>query len=335
LKRILIDTDPGMDDALAMILALRSPELSVEGIACATGNLPSDRTAANARKVLDLVGAPEIPVAQGPLTPLVRPFPSDPFSHGEDGLGNTGLPESARSLDRRSAPELIIDTVRKYPGTITIVELAPMTNLAIAILAAPDIIGKIDRVIAIAGAFGFDEYSGFYATGDNPVSEWNVYVDPDAARIVIRSGVPLTAIGVEVWGRPEANFRERHIAALKASEDPAAQFALAMSRFVESRRYMTYSVQIDAMAVAAVLDPTLLDTERLRVDVEIVSPLSLGQTVVDRRRHHPWTHLPEIDVARSIAYEPYLDRLIEALCGGQGTDTSLRSVTTAGDRRSD
>jgi len=319
-----------MDDALALILALRSPELSVEAIACATGNLTADRSAANALKVLDLIGAPTIPVAQGPLTPLVRPYPKDPFSHGDDGLGNTGLPISARSLDPRSAPQLIVDTVRRFPDEVTIVELAPMTNLAIALLAAPDIVKKIVRVVAIAGAFGFDEHSGFYATGDNPVSEWNVYVDPDAARIVIRSGVRLMAIGVDVWGRAEANFRPDHRAALEASSDPAAAFAVAMSQFVESRHYMTYSVQIDAMAVAAVIDPTLFETERLRVDIETVSPLTLGQTVVDRRRHHPWTALPEIEAARSAAYGRYLDRLVATLCGTPERSPAARSTVGLG-----
>jgi inosine-uridine nucleoside N-ribohydrolase len=312
-KRVLIDTDPGMDDALALILALRSPELEIEAITCASGNLTADRTSANARKVLDLVGATEIPVAQGPLAPLLRPYPSDPFSHGDDGLGNTHLPESTRRLDARYAPAVIVDTARAYPGQLTVIALAPMTNLAIAVQSAPDIVGKIKQVVAIAGAFGFDEQSGYYATGDNPVSEWNVYVDPEAARIVFRSGLPITAIGVDVWGRSDANFGPPDIEMLRAADTDVSRFALAMTAFVEGRRYQSYAVLIDAMAVAAVLDPSLFETVRVRVDVETVSPLTLGQTVVDRRRHHPWLHLPEIDAARGADFRRYLDLLVAAL----------------------
>lgn len=316
MKRVLIDCDPGMDDALALILALRSPEVQVEAITAATGNLPADRTSANVRRVLDLLDAPDIPVAQGPLAPLVRPYPRDPFSHGDDGLGDTRLPVSSRPLDPRPAPEVIIDTVRAHPGEVTIVATAPLTNLALAVQRAPDIVADVPRVVAIAGAYGFNEFAQLYATGGNPVSEWNVYVDPDAARIVFRSGLPITAIGVDVWGRPDLNFAPQHLAALAQADTRTSRFALAMIAFVESRAYQSYTVQIDAMAVAAVLDPTLLGTERLRVDVETSSPLTLGQTVVDRRRHHAWTDLPEIEAACSIEVGPYLDLLVGALIQG-------------------
>ncbi|HEX5466025.1 MAG TPA: nucleoside hydrolase [Candidatus Limnocylindrales bacterium] len=313
MKRVLIDCDPGMDDALALILAFRSPELQVEAITAATGNLPADRTSANVRRVLDLLGAPDIAVAQGPLSPLVRPYPSDPFSHGADGLGDTGLPASPRRLDPHPAPNLIIDTIRAHPGEVTIIATAPLTNLALALQQAPDLVGKVERVVAIAGAFGFNEYAARYATGDNPVSEWNVYVDPDAARIVFRSGLPITAIGVDVWGRPDLNFSPAQLDALRAADTPTARFTLGLVAFVEGRHYGSYTVQIDAMAVAAVIDPTLFTTERLRVAVETTSPLTLGQTVVDRRVHHAWTDLPEIEAACDVDFRRYLDLLVAAL----------------------
>jgi inosine-uridine nucleoside N-ribohydrolase len=315
MKRVLIDCDPGMDDAVALLLALASPELRIEGITAATGNLTSDRTSVNIRKVLDLAGAPEIPVAEGPVKPLAREFPRDPFSHGDDGLGGTSLPPSDRRLDPRPAAQVIVDAVHTYPGELTIVATAPLTNIALALLQVPDVASQVQQLVTIAGAFGFNENAQRYATGDNPVSEWNVRVDPEAARTVFRSGIPTLAIGVDVWGSPELNFSAKYRDRLAGSRSPAAQFLRALIDYVETRGYGSYTVHIDAMAVAAVLDPTLFRSQRVRVDVETAGELTLGQTVVDRRLHHAWSTMAEIEAAFAVDVERYLDLVTASLTG--------------------
>jgi inosine-uridine nucleoside N-ribohydrolase len=315
MKRILIDCDPGMDDAVALLLALASPELRIEAVTAATGNLTSDRTSVNIRKVLDLAGAPELTVAEGPPKPLVREFPSDPFSHGDDGLGGTSLPESDRPLDPRPAPQVIVDAVHTYPGELTIVATAPLTNIALALLQAPELASQVQQLVTIAGAFGFNENAQRYATGDNPVSEWNVRVDPEAARTVFHSGIPMLAIGVDVWGNPELNFSANYQDRLAGSRSPAARFLRAVVEYVEARGYGSYTVHIDAMAIAAVLDPTLFRSQRVRVDVETAGELTLGQTVVDRRLHHAWGTLPEIEAAFAVDTERYLDLVTASMTG--------------------
>ena len=333
MQRVVVDCDPGMDDALALILALGSPELNVEAITCATGNFRADRSSINARRVLDLIGAPALPVAQGSLEPLAREWPRDPFSHGDDGLGNAGLPGTDRPLDPRFAPDVIVETVMAHPGEVTVIALAPMTNLALALRREPRVAANVSRIVATAGAFGFNEYAGLHATGDNPVSEWNVFVDPEAARVVFHAGAPVTAIGVDVWGRPEMNFRPPHLDALAAADTPAARFALRLVGFVEGRHYQSYTTLIDGLTVAAVVDPTLIQTERVRVDVETCSPLTLGQTVVDRRQYHQWPHLPEIDAARDADFERYLDRLVDALTMARDRDRRASLSRSASSRR--
>jgi len=313
MKRVILDCDPGIDDSLAILFALKSNALQIEAITCVSGNLTADRTSINALKTLELIGAPDIPVAKGMMTPLVRPYPKDPFSHGDDGLGNTGLPFPKRTIDPRFAPDLIVETIHKYPGAITLLVTAPLTNLALALQRDPEIASMVERAILIAGAYGFNEYAYRYATGDNPVSEWNVYVDPEAARIVFRSGLPMLAIGVDVFAHPDINFRPAHLEALRRADNAESRYLLQLVEYVKSKNFETYSAQIDALAVAAALEPSLFKTQRIHVDVETRGELTLGQTVADMRTHFRWTHLPTIDAACAVDYAGYLDLLIGAI----------------------
>src|SRR5581483_5034314 len=188
MKPVLIDCDPGVDDAVALIAALKSHELDVRAITAATGNVRADRSADNGFKILRVLGAPDIPVARGPLQPLIRPHASDPFSHGADGLADRGLPMSHRKLDQRFAADLIIDSIAQESDKLSVIATAPLTNLALAIIKNPDIVEKIEQVYFIGGNYGFNDYAQMYGTGTTPLSEWNVLVDPEAARIVFRSG---------------------------------------------------------------------------------------------------------------------------------------------------
>ncbi len=186
-----------------------------------------------------------------------------------------------------------------------------MTNIAMALRLAPDIKDKIVEVIAISGAFGLNEASFLNATGDTPQSEWNVYVDPEATKQVYESGLKVTAIGLDVATYFSVDFTDEDLARLAASDKPEAKFLHQAISFVHGRGFQAYCAVIDCMAVAATADPTLLKSVRGRVGVSTQDGLTLGMTIMDRRHHHVWTNLPEINVAVSADYARFLHGLIE------------------------
>lgn len=312
-KKILIDTDPGMDDALAIVLAVKSPAVEVLGISSVAGNYPIEVTTRNALKTLELLGRTEIPVARGMGKPLARPLAKDPFSHGSDGMAETHLPEPSTAPSTAHGVDQIINLVKANPGEVTIITLGPFTNLAMAFMKAPEIVPLVAEVVSIAGSFGLNKYAFANATGDTPQSEWNVFVDPEAARIVFESGVKLRAVGLDVATHFDINFTEEQLNALKTSPRPEANMAEKMVRFVQGRGFESYCVLIDSMAVAAVIDPSLIGTVKARVGVETKGELTLGQTVADFRHHHGWMHLPEIDVASSADYGRFLDLIMSTV----------------------
>jgi purine nucleosidase/pyrimidine-specific ribonucleoside hydrolase len=307
MKKILIDTDPGMDDTLAIILAIKSRAVQLLGISSVAGNYPIEVTTKNALKTLELLGRTDIPVARGMQKPLARPLAKDPFSHGSDGQAETHLPEPTTRPSAKHGVDQIIDMVRANPGEVTVITLGPLTNLAMAFMKEPDIVPLVKEVVCIAGSFGLNKYAFANATGDTPQSEWNVFVDPEAARLVFESGAPVRAVGLDVATHFDINFTEEQLATLKASARPEANLVEKMVRFVEGRGFESYCVLIDSMAVAAVIDPTLIGTTKARVGVETKGELTLGQTVADFRHHHGWAHLPEIEVASSADYRRFLD----------------------------
>jgi inosine-uridine nucleoside N-ribohydrolase len=309
---VMFDCDPGIDDAAALMFALRSDRLNVRAVSCATGNLLADKSAQNACRILDLSGAGAIPVAIGARQPLVRQYATDPFSHGSDGLGDIGLPPSTRALDPRFAPDLLIETARRHPG-IVLLATAPLTNVALALLKAPDLGELISQIIFIGGNFGFHECCQIHGTGTTPLSDWNVVVDPEATRSIFRSGIQVTALGVDVWTRDEINLSDSELQKLSGSGRPQAEAVAGFIRFVERRGYGRYCAYIDSMAVALLLDPLLFSTRRVPVDVETVSPLTLGMTVVDRRAHHAWADLPQIEVAYDAEFSKLRELFVEAL----------------------
>lgn len=311
--KLLIDCDPGIDDAIALIAALKDPRLEIVALTAVTGNLTSDHTAENARKILDLMAATDIPVAQGPLQPLVRPYPADPFSHGDNGLANLTFPPTSRPLDPRSAAQLIVDTVNEHPGEIGIALLGPMTNLALALELDPQLPSKVRQVVAIAGSFGFTPYAWTQATGDNPVSEWNVYVDPEAAERVLSAGFNLLAIGLDVTTHPGVALTEDQLGSLRASNRDEAAFAADVVAFVRSRGYQSYCALIDSMVIAALVQPDWFTTQRIHCTVETQGTATLGMTVRDIRNHHRWEHLPQIDAVSDVDFGAFIDYLVQQL----------------------
>jgi purine nucleosidase/pyrimidine-specific ribonucleoside hydrolase len=309
-KNILIDCDPGIDDAVAIMFAIASGHFNVKGITTVSGNLLADRCSVNARQVLELIDAPVIPVARGKQSPLVRPYPKDPFSHGDNGLGNLALPAPTRLEDSRFAPDLLVELVNENAGNISILGLAPLTNLALAVMKDPEFPRKVNELIIVGGTYGFDTAGSLRATGDNPASEWNIYVDPEAASVVFNAGFNLTAIGLDVATHPSIAVLPSHRAKLAASSSKAAWFLKGVVDFVEKRGFGSYCALIDSLAVAVALDRSIVSIESVRVGIETLGEFTVGQTVVDRRENFQWTHWPLIDVASAIDSERFFDLLL-------------------------
>lgn len=313
MKKIIIDCDPGMDDSMALIMALKSPLLKVLAITTVNGNYPVNITCKNALKILELLNITDIPVSRGQNAPLIRKAPPDPFTHGKDGQGENNLPEPKLFHSEKSAVDIIISTVMDNPHEVTILSLAPMTNLALAILKEPSIVPLIPEIIAISGAFGLNKSAFINATGDSPQSEWNVFVDPEAADIVYKSGIPLTAIGLDVATHFCVDFSEDDITAFGTSTRKEASFLYQAIQFVRKRGFNSYCTVIDCMAVAYAIDKNLIKTFPVHVGVETKGELTLGMTVIDRRHHHTWEHLPIIQVAYDADYQKFLDMVKEAV----------------------
>ncbi|MEY8386838.1 nucleoside hydrolase [Oscillospiraceae bacterium 38-13] len=306
---MILDCDPGMDDSMAIVMAAKVPQLNLLAVTAVNGNYPVDVTSDNARKVLEMLGRQDIPAAKGMARPMVRPAPPDPFTHGADGQAENFLPAPTMPLAKEHAVELIIRLVKENPGEVTILCTGPMSNLAMALVKEPEIAKLIPGVVAISGAFGLNRYAFLNATGDTPQSEWNVYVDPEAAKIVYESGIPLVALGLDVATHFDVNFSDEDIASFAESPRPEARFLSQAIRFAAGRGFEAYTTIIDCMAVAYAIDPTLVKTMRAHVGVETQSPLTLGMTVIDRRHHFVWEHLPMVEIGEEADYGRFLNLL--------------------------
>lgn len=312
MKKIILDCDPGMDDSMAIVMAAKSPELELLAVTTVNGNYPVDVTSSNARKVLEMLGRTDIPVARGMAQPMVHPCPKDPFTHGTDGQAENFLPEPKMPLHPLHAVDLIVELVRQNPGEVYILCTGPMSNLAMAITKCPEIKAMIPGVIAISGAFGFNEYAFLNATGDTPQSEWNVYVDPEAADLVYNSGIPLVALGLDVATHFDVNFSPADLAELEASERAEARFLRQAIRFVNGRGFDAYCTVIDCAAVGYAIDAGLFETIECKCGVETGGTLTRGMTVRDGRHHFVWEQLPTISVGVRADYGRFL-QLIKQL----------------------
>src|SRR3989441_4303948 len=185
--RVIIDTDPGVDDALALLLAMRSPELKIEAITPVAGNVPLELSLPNALRMVEIAGRTDIPVAVGARAPLVRRLVTAAYAHGENGLGGAVFPEPKIKAVAEPASEIIRSIVRKYPGEVTLLTIGPLTNVAAALNSDPELAGMVRKLVMMGGSL-----SG----GDiKPAAEFNVYLDPEAARIVFQPGIPVTMGG--------------------------------------------------------------------------------------------------------------------------------------------
>jgi inosine-uridine nucleoside N-ribohydrolase len=270
---IVIDCDPGHDDAIAILLALASPEVDVRAVTTVAGNQTLDKTTVNALKVLELAGRSEIAVASGAGAPLRRPLLTAGHVHGESGLDGAHLPEPrVRALGRHAA-DLLYDAIE--PGVV-LVATGPLTNVALLLERHPDVCARVDGIVWMGGASGEGNVT--------PSAEFNAYVDPEAAASVLASGIPLTMIGLDVTHR--ALFTRTHGERLRAS-GRAGRFVAELWDFFrpvyETPNGFAGSPIHDALAVAQVVDPTLVATTWVNVEIETASLFCDGRTVVDLR----------------------------------------------------
>jgi len=344
---LILDVDTGIDDSLALLYAVGSPDADLLAATCVSGNTDARQVAINTRAVLELAGRTDIEVALGRETPLVRALETTPETHGPEGLGHAELPPPSRPLSDRHAVDLILDEARRRPGEITLVTLGPLTNLALAVLREPSLPRRLKGYTLMGGAFGV---SG----NTTPTTEWNIHCDPEAAKIVFRAWSaareadptiprPL-ALGLDVTEQARILPDDVVRLARRAGSRPDDSLALARGeepmhatrsvagnpivRYVADalRFYMEFHATHDGfygafihdpLAVAAALDRSLVTTEALYVDVETRGEITAGMTVADRRRltGRP----PNLDVAVSANVPEFLDRLVERI-GGLASD---------------
>ena len=335
---LILDVDTGIDDSLAILYAVASPEAELIAVTCVGGNVDARQVERNTRAVLELAGRTNLEVALGREQPLVRPVETTPETHGPQGLGYAALPSPSQKLSRRHATDLIIEEARTRPGEITLVTCGPLTNLAVALLREPDLPVLLKRWVLMGGAYR-------HAGNTAPTTEWNIHCDPEAAKIAFGAwgasalahghGLPI-ALGLDVT--ETAKILPDHVVALAraAGSTPDDSLALARGedpmhaersvasnpivRYVADalRFYMEFHSRFDgfygafihdALAVAAALDLTLIRTQAVPVDVELGGTLTTGETVTDWRG--VWGKPANVEVAVEADADEFLRRFVE------------------------
>jgi purine nucleosidase len=334
---ILIDCDTGIDDSLALLYAVASPDAEIVAVTCCSGNVEAHQVAMNTLAVLELAGRTDIEVALGRTVPLIRPLEITPETHGPQGLGHAELPMPSRSLSDRHAADVMIDAARSRPGEITLVTIGPMTNLAVALDREPDLPRLLKRLVFMGGAFRVPGNT-------TPTTEWNIHCDPEAARRVFAAfgASPRHPLGLGLDVTEKARILPEHVVELarRAGSHPDDSIALAhgehpllatrsvaanpIVRYIADalRFYMEFHLRYDGfygayihdpLALAAALDPSLVTTEAVHVEVDTARGPADGQTIAD------WRHLTgksaNVDVAVEAAAEEFLRRFIERVGG--------------------
>ena len=335
---LILDVDTGIDDSLAILYVAASSEAELVAVTCVGGNVDAHQVERNTRSILELAGRLDVEVALGRDRPLVRPIETTPETHGPQGLGHAELPPPSRPLSDRHGADVIIEEARRRPGEITLVTLGPLTNLAVALEHEPSLPQMLKGWVLMGGAY---RHPGNTA----PTTEWNIHCDPEAARIALtrwgesaaEHGHPRpVAMGLDVT--ETAKILPDHVVALAraAGSTPDDSLALARGedpmlatrsvasnpivRYVADalRFYMEFHAQYDgfygafihdALAVAAALDPTLVKTQAVTVDVELAGTLTTGETVTDWRG--VWGRPPNVDVAVEADADEFLRRFVE------------------------
>ncbi len=306
-RRIIIDTDPGQDDAVAILLALASPELEVMAITTVAGNVPQPLVTDNALKIAELAGRSEVPIHRGCERPMLRPLYTAEYVHGPSGIDGADLPAASRPASPGHAVDVIVETcLAAVDDPITLCPIGPLTNVATALVKEPAIVAGIAEIVLMGGGF-------FEGGNTTPAAEFNIYVDPHAAAIVLDSGVPITMMPLDVTHKalvmPEHIDRFRD---LGSSVGDAVAGMLAYYERHDVEKYGTGGAPLhDPCVIAYLIDPELFSGRRCHVAVETASELTMGMTVVD------WWGVtdgqPNALVMNEVAADRFLDLVVERL----------------------
>lgn len=274
---IIIDTDPGQDDAVAILLALASPELNILGLTAVAGNVPLALTQINARKILELAGATDIPVFAGCDAPMTRKLVTAEHVHGKTGLDGIDLPDPTMPLQDKHAVDFIIDTLRERPeGTVTLVPIGPLTNIAAAFERAPDIIPRVKQIVLMGGAY-------FEVGNITPAAEFNIYVDPEAAKAVFAAGAPIVVLPLDATH--EALTSRHWVEEMRSLPNRCGPAVASWTDFFERydrEKYGSEGAPLhDPCTIAWLLRPDLFDGRQINVEIEIQGEFTTGMTVAD------------------------------------------------------
>lgn len=307
-KKIILDCDPGHDDAVAILLALGNPKIDLVGVTTVGGNQSLEKVTYNARAVLEKAHATTIPVYAGCDRPLIRPQEVAASIHGKSGLDGVDLPEPSRPLEDMHAVNYIIKTVMESePGTITLVPTGPLTNIALACRLEPKIIDRVKEVVLMGG--------GYHKANWSAVAEFNIKVDPEAAHIVFNESWRLTMVGLDLTHQalctPEVQKRIENIGT------PLAQFVSDSMDFFrqaykDNQNFVDPPVH-DPCTIAYLIDPSVVQTRRCPLDVEILGELTSGMTVADLRGPEPSTDECNTQVATKLDFDKFWDLVTEAI----------------------
>lgn len=306
-RKIIIDTDPGQDDAVAILLALGSAELEIVGMTAVAGNVPLRLTEKNARKICELAGRPDIKVYAGAIRPLARELVTAEEVHGETGLNGPQLPEPTMKLQEQYAVDFIVETLMKEEsGTITLCALGPLTNVALALIREPKIAPRIREIVLMGG--------GFFEGGNvTPTAEFNIYVDPHAADVVFKSGIPIVMMPLDVTHKALTTAkRTQAFRKLGTRVGTATTEMLEFFERFDEEKYGTDGGPLhDPCVIAYLLKPELFRGRNCNVTVETASELTMGMTVID------WwgvTKRPNnATVMRDIDHDAFFALLLERL----------------------
>jgi len=307
MRHILIDTDTASDDAIALIIALRYPGVKIEAISLVAGNVPVEMGIQNALYTCELCDV-EIPVFKGATKPLLRELETAQFVHGKDGMGDIGLDLQGRKEQEGNAVDIIIDTIHKFPHEIELITLGPLTNIALALLKDPTIADKVKQCIIMGGI-------GTGVGNITPVSEFNIWVDPEAASIVFQSTMTKKMVGWDI-SRNHACFNEEDTAKLRAIGTDLAHFTVDIQKtLIEFAREVTKLPGFDLpdpIATAIALDDSVVThSENLYVEIVCNEGVTRGQTVIDRRS--TMKKAPNAEVVFEASREKFLEILYRSL----------------------
>jgi inosine-uridine nucleoside N-ribohydrolase len=305
MKRILIDCDPGHDDMMAIMLASSSPELELLGVTTVAGNQTGEKTYLNALKTLTLIGETDVPVARGADKPLFRELTVAPEIHGVSGLDGADLPEPGFEGVKQHAVDFLIKIIMESGTPLILVPTGPLTNVALAMLKDPRITTKLERIVLMGGAV--------YDSNITPAAEFNIYVDPEAAKVVFGSGVPITMVGLDVTNK--ALFGFDYIEQLAKLNGKVSRVVAPLLKFFAQANKDIFGFNgaplHDALAVAYLISPQVINTRKLNVEIETDGELTRGRTVADVYGITGKT--ANTDVALEVDNDLFKDLLIQAI----------------------